>query len=173
MRPPSIESAVVLTLLCVPGAVAQQGLVTRPLDSASVVRLRLARGGPVEAVLVAPFAPESSAVTYAPPPLRDCGVPRAVCRFRTPVADVRAIEIPRGHRAGRGALIGAGIGGGLGLALGLAVAGNEPCVALPGASCDQPGDFALVSLTTLTGAALGAGLGALLGLGESGWGPAP
>jgi len=153
---------------------AQQPLVTRPLDSASVVRLELARGGRVEAVLLAPFAPESSGVIYGPPRYRECGVPRSVCRFRTPAAEVRVIEVPRGNRAARSALVGAAIGGGLGLALGLAVTADDgPCVAFPGAGCDQPSHLGVISLTTLVGAGIGAGLGALFGLGSPAWRPAP
>ncbi len=172
MRKHSIE---LLALTLAAGRlVAQQPLVTQPLDSASVVRLHLARGGPVQVVLLAPFAPESTVVTYAPPPYRECGVPRAACQFRTPVTDVRAIEVPRGNRAGRGALIGAGVGGALGFALGLAVAGNETCVTYPSmGGCNGPSNIAVVSATTFVGAALGAALGALFGLGSPAWGPAP
>src|SRR6266542_789446 len=85
---------------------AQQPLLTQPLDSASVVRLELARGGRVEAVLLAPFAPESS-------------------------------------------------GGGLGLPLGLAATADDgPCVARPGAGCDQPSHLGLISLTPPVGAGI-------------------
>ncbi len=171
MRKHSIE---LLALTLAAGRlVAQQPLVTQPLDSASVVRLHLARGGPVQVVLLAPFAPESTVVTYGPPPYRECGVPRAACQFRTPVTDVRAIEVPRGNRAGRGALIGAGIGGGLGFALGLAIAGSQSECTGVGPCGGGPSDAAVVSATTFVGAALGAALGALFGLGSPAWGPAP
>src|SRR3989449_9709255 len=92
---------------------------------------RSVEGSRIEAELVTTFAPESGVIVYRPPFHRDCGVPRAVCQFRTPVTDVRAIEVPHGNHAGHGALIGAGIGGTFGLALGLAFAG-QTCVAYPG-----------------------------------------
>ena len=174
MRPPCIETVTALALLAVPAASAQQALVTRPLDSASVVRLHLVQGNRVEAELVTVLGPESGVIVYRPPFHRDCGVPRAVCQFRTPVTDVRAIEVPHGNHAGRGALIGAGVGGTLGLALGLAFAG-QTCVAYPGFGGDYctRSSAAVVPVTTLVGAALGAGLGALFGVGSPAWWPAP
>src|SRR3989449_11326786 len=86
---------------------------------------RSVEGSRIEAELVTALGPESGVIVYRPPFHRDCGVPRAVCQFRTPVTDVRAIEVPHGNHAGRGALIGAGVGGGLGFALGLAIAGTQ------------------------------------------------
>src|SRR2546425_687569 len=76
MRPPCIETVTALALLAVPAAPAQQPLVTRPLDSASVVRLHLVEGSRIEAELVTTFAPESGVIVYRPPFHRDCGVPR-------------------------------------------------------------------------------------------------
>src|SRR5438034_4622939 len=73
MRPPCIETVTALALLAVPAASAQQALVTRPLDSASVVRLHLVQGSRVEAELVTTFAPESGVIVYRPPFHRDCG----------------------------------------------------------------------------------------------------
>src|SRR2546422_5433472 len=111
--------------------------------------------------------PLHAALPICPPFHRDCGVPRAVCQFRTPVTDVRAIEVPHGNHAGHGALMGAGIGGTFGLALGLAFAG-QTCVAYPGFGGDYctRSSAAVVPVTTLVGAALGAGLGALFGVGS-------
>ncbi len=175
MRPPCIETVTALALLAVPAASAQQVLVTRPLDSASVVRLHLVQGSRVEAELVTALSPESGVIVYRPPFHRDCGVPRAVCQFRTPVTDVRAIEVPHGNHAGRGAVLGAGIGGAFGLALGLAFAANQTCVAYPGFGGDYctKSSAAVVPVTTLVGAGLGAGLGALFGVGSPEWRPAP
>ena len=166
MRKHSIE-LLALTLA------AGQLVAQQPLDSASVVRLHLARGGPVQVALLAPFAPELTAVTYRSPLLRDCGVPRALCQLRTPAADARAIEVPHGNHAGRGALIGAGVGGGLGFALGLAIAGTQYECTGVGPCGGGPSDAVVVSATTLVGAALGAGLGALFGVGSPAWRPAP
>ena len=173
MRPPCIETVTALALLAVPAAPAQQVLVTRPLDSASVVRLHLVQGSRVEAELVTALGPESGVIVYRPPFHRDCGVPRAVCQFHTPVTDVRAIEVPHGNHAGRGALIGAGVGGGLGFALGLAIAGTQYECTGVGPCGGGPSDAVVVSATTLVGAALGAGLGALFGVGSPAWRPAP
>src|SRR2546422_3303785 len=41
--------------------------------------------------------PLHAALPICPPFHRDCGVPRAVCQFRTPVTDVRAIERSEEH----------------------------------------------------------------------------
>src|SRR2546422_5845184 len=96
MRPPCIETVTALALLAVPAAPAQQPLVTRPLDSASVVRLHLVEGSRIEAELVTTFAPESGVIVYRPPFHRDCGVPRAVCQFRTPV-DRKSTRLNSSH----------------------------------------------------------------------------
>src|SRR3989475_10788808 len=172
MRPPCIETVTALALLAVPAAPAQQVLVTRPLDSASVVRLHLVQGSRVGAELVAAWGPESGIFVYRPPFHRDCGVPRAVCQFRTPVTDVRAIEVPHGNHAGRGALIGAGVGGGLGFTLGLAIARTQYECTGVGPCGGAPSDALAAAAITLAGAAFDVGLGALVGIASAGSRPA-
>src|SRR2546426_7883631 len=107
MRPPCIETVTALALLAVPAAPAQQPLVTRPLDSASVVRLHLVEGSRIEAELVTTFAPESGVIVYRPPFHPDFGGPPARGQFRTPGTDVRALEVPHGNHTQHGAPIGA------------------------------------------------------------------
>jgi hypothetical protein len=165
---------VALGLCLAEHASAQQPLVNQSLDSARVVRLHLARGGSVHAVLLSPFAPESGAVTYRPRS-GDCGVPSTVCRIRTPVSELRAIDVSHGYHTGRGALIGGVIGAMLGFVL--RDASSE--VQYYAAPCPPPGcgprsqRTPSVLLTTAAGAALGAGVGALLGLSSPSWEPAP
>ena len=164
-----------LSLCLASHAPAQQPLVTRSLDSASVVRLRLASGQRVHAVLLSPFTSASDAVTFRPF-VGDCGVPRAVCRIRTPSSEVRTIEVARGNRAGRGALIGGMIGGMIGLWLS-AVGSNADYAPCPppsvGGGCGSRARTPSALLTTVAGAALGAGVGALFGRGSPSWEPAP
>lgn len=165
---------VALGLCLAEHASAQQSLVNESLDSARVVRLHLARGGSIHAVLLSTFAPESGAVTYRPRS-GDCGVPREVCRIRTPVSELRAIDVSHGYRAGRGALIGGVIGG----VLGFVFRTTSPDAQYYAAPCPAPGcgprsqRTPSVLLTTAAGAALGAGVGAILGLSSPSWEPAP
>lgn len=159
-------------LLLVPPLGAQP-LVSRTLDSATVVRFHLVRGEIVQGMLLAPLGPDATAIAFAPPPHRDCGVPRAVCRFDLPIGDVRAVEVRQGTQVGRGALIGGGIGALAGVALGMAVADADVCTTGGPGGCNGPSDAAVISVTTLIGSALGAGLGALFGLGSPVWERAP
>lgn len=152
-------------------APAQQPLITQSLDSASVVRLRLARGNRVHAVLLTPFAPESGAVTFRPF-TGDCGVPRGACRIRTPVSELRAIDVSRGYRTGRGAVVGATIGGILGV-FAHSIGGNADYAPCPPPGCGPRSRSPSVVLTTAAGAALGAGIGAIFGLATPSWEQAP
>lgn len=163
----------VLLCLTAGAARAQHPLVSRTLDSATVVRLSLFRDGPVTGVLLAPLDTESRVVVIAPPAHRDCGVPRVICRIEVPVAEIRRVEVPGGSQAGRGALIGALFGGVAGLALGATVAGREPVCLGVGPCGGGASDAAGISFMTLVGTGLGAGIGALVGLGSPNWRPAP
>lgn len=161
--------AVAFACLLYASPLVSQALVSRTLDSAAAVRVLLVGGGAVQGVLLAPLGPDATAIAFAPPPHRACGVPRALCRFELPAAEVRAVQVQRGAHTGRGALIGAGIGALAGLMLGFAVADYDTCVTVPGGGCDGPSDVAIVSLTTVLGTALGAGVGAVFGLGSPRW----
>jgi len=162
---------------------AQQPLVSRTLDSATVVRLVLARGPAFQGVLLAPLTSDAQRVVFSPPAQRDCGVPRVVCRMVVPVGDLRAIEVRRGSHAGRGAVIGAAVGVVAGFALGLRVAGGYECPTFspsPGSSassfggwCNGPSVAGVIAVTSLVSGALGAGIGTLFGLGSPAWGRAP
>jgi len=162
-----------LTLALAPGLVrGQQPVVRQPLDSATIVRLRLSDGSRFTAQLLEPFGPESTSVVYAPPPHRDCGVPRAQCRLQIPASQLSTIEVRQGSDGWRGALIGAGVGATLGLLLGVTYEENTCTLGVPG-GCSRPSKGTVMGLTTFLGAALGSGVGALFGLGSPRWGPAP
>jgi hypothetical protein len=150
----------------------QQPVVNQPLDSATVVRLRLSDGTRFTAQLLAPFGPESTSVVYAPPRYRDCGVPRAQCRLQISAAQLSAIEVQQGSDGWRGALVGGGVGAMLGLILGAMYDGSMCDTGVPG-GCSGPSKGAVMGLTTFLGAALGSGVGALFGMGSPRWGPAP
>jgi len=152
---------------------AQQPLVSRTLDSATVVRLLLVRGPAFQGVLLAPLTPDAQRVVFSPPAHRDCGVPRVMCRLEVPIADVRAVEVRRGSRAGRGAVIGTALGVVAGFVLGLQVADADYCVTSVGGGCDGPSDAGIIAFTTLLSGALGAGIGTLFGLGSPAWERAP
>jgi uncharacterized protein YcfJ len=153
---------------------AQQPLVSRTLDSATVVRLVLVRGPAFQGMLLAPLTPDAQQVVFAPPAQRDCGVPRIVCRMAVPVADVRTIELRQGSHAGRGAVMGAVIGVFAGFVVGMQVKEWDYCrTTSPGGGCGGPSDVGVIAFTTLVSGAFGAGLGTLFGLGSPAWERAP
>ena len=88
-----------------PGA-AQAPLLTQPLDSGAVVRLRLRDGSREGAKLLAPFAPDSQSFSYCRWPALPCvrGGERYVTR---PARDVLGVEIHRGSQWKLGGIVGA------------------------------------------------------------------
>ena len=107
-----------LTAILLAGATApltaQRPLLSQPLDSGVVVRLRLGAGTREAGRLITPFAPHSTALRYCPWPARPCAVgdDRYIVR---PASTVLALEVRRGSYARVGAAIGAGLGVGVGL----------------------------------------------------------
>lgn len=161
---------------------AQQSLVSRTLDSATAVRLRLVDGPSVQGVLLAPLTPGARSILFAPPAYRLCNVPGVTCRLEVPVADVWDVEVRRGSRAGRGALFGLLAGTVAGFALGTWM--DRPQCRVPGVpddydapwapgSCRSRTNGVVVAVAALVGGGLGAGLGALFGRGSPAWEPAP
>jgi hypothetical protein len=95
-------------------SLAGQSPATLPLDSGTVVRFRWTDGRRESAVLLTPFAVDSTRVRYCRYPAPRCG-PGTLNPARTgPTAELRAIEVRHGHDTGRGATLGALVGGGLG-----------------------------------------------------------
>lgn len=156
---------------------AQQPIVSRTLDSGTVVRLHVFGAPAFRATLLAPLTPDAQRVVFSPPAWHACSGPRAVCRAAVPVGDVSAIEVGRGARAGRGALIGTAVGVVVGIVAGVLI--GQPLVPqdcglyAPDPGCDPPFDAGALPLSTLVGAALGAGIETLFGLGASVWERAP
>lgn len=93
---------------------AQNPLVTVPLDSGAVIRLHLRDGVTEGGKLIAPFGPESTQFSYCRWPALPCSVGGSG-HLRRPTADVFRIDVHRGARAPRGAVVGGLVGVALGL----------------------------------------------------------
>ena len=132
------------------------------LDSGMVVRLHW-KDGTQKARLLAPFRPGSSEVRYCRYPSPVCGASTINPPQARSVADLTRLEVRRGSRTGRGALVGAGVGavGGLLIILGHGLS-DRP--ALSGSE-----QFLAVALTT----AVWSGLGALVGASLDNWQAVP
>jgi hypothetical protein len=132
------------------------------LDSGTVVRLHW-KDGTEKARLLAPFGSDSSLVRYCRYPSPVCGTSTINPPKARPVGDLSLVEIRRGSRVGRGALVGAGVGavGGLLIILGQGLS-DQPAMS----GSDQ---FLTVALT----AAVWGGLGALVGSFLDNWQAVP
>jgi hypothetical protein len=160
-------TAVLMALLAATGLLAQeterQGSHDwTALDSGMVVRLHW-NDGTQKARLLAPLRPGSSEVRYCRYPSPVCGPSTINPPQARPVADLTRLEVRRGSRTGRGALVGAGVGavGGLLIILGHGLS-DRP--ALSGGE-----QFLAVALT----AAVWSGLGALVGASLDNWQAVP
>jgi hypothetical protein len=91
---------------------AQRPLVSAPLDSGTVVRLRLRDGSFEGGKLLAPFGPDSSRFSYCRWPALPC-VPGDTRHVVRPAAAALGVDLHRGS----GAPLGGAIGGAVGLAL--------------------------------------------------------
>lgn len=148
---------------------AQKPLVSRTLDSGTVVRLLLWGDSTFQGVLLTPLTPDAQRVVFSPTAQEECSVPQVVCRVEVPVGDVQAIEFRQGSRAGRGAVIGTLLGVVAGFMAGRQVVAE--CRAIADGSCS--GAASVIGPTTLIGGAFGAGIGALIGRASPAWEPAP
>jgi hypothetical protein len=150
-------------ILAATPAVAQGAPMTRALDSGTVVRLRWREEPPKIGRLVARLEPSSELVIY-------CRYPGPPCRATSPselnsrpTEDLVSVEVQRGSRAGRGALLGAGVGAAV-LGLGRLVFADR----------DSPAPWTGQRVAgALTFVALSAGVGALIGRGSARWTAAP
>jgi hypothetical protein len=148
-----------LTLISASLARAQASLVTRALDSATVVRLHFANDGVVAGRLLSPFGPTSSSLRY-------CSVPYACGRGQGTVvipAAVSRLEVQTGTRAGRGFLIGTAL-------LSVVVV---PVVYIGGSFTQGETRGSLIAKGLLLSAIVGGGVGALVGHTKPTWSAAP
>ncbi len=142
--------------------IAQEPPQGLSLDSGTVVRLHW-RDHVERARLLAPLEPNSTEVRY-------CRYPGPVCGGSTlnpprtrPASELTRLDLRRGSRTGRGALIGAAAGavGGLIVLVGHGLS-------------DQPAPSKRVQvLTVLSLAGIGSGFGALVGSASDDWARAP
>jgi len=157
-----LEAWSVLATLAAQPAPAQQPLVTQPLDSGAVVRLRLRDGAREGAKLLTRFGPVSDTLSYCRWPALPCthGSERHVVR---PATAVLGLETYRGSRAKLGAIIGAIVGVPMGfVAVGLVKYAEET----------DPGTARSVRI--VAGSSVGWALfGAMIGMFFQRWGPAP
>jgi hypothetical protein len=155
--------AVFILGLAAPPAGAQGAPVTHPLDSGTVVRLSWRERPSRIGRLLARLEPGSELVVYCRYPGPPCGTNAPSGVDSRPTADLVNVEVRRGSRAGRGALLGAGVG--------VAVLGLGR---LAFADRDSPAPWTGQRVAgALTFVALSAGVGALIGRGSARWMVAP
>jgi hypothetical protein len=113
MRCPTRVACLLLTLGSTGGGrLAAQERTT--LDSGAVVRLRV-RGGEVQrARLLAPYAPDSSAIRFCHYPAPTCGPETLNPPQERPAASLAGVEVRRGNATRHGMVVGALVGAGLG-----------------------------------------------------------
>ena len=143
-------------------AFAQEARPPLDLDSGRVVRLHWT-GGTEKARLLAPLEWDSTLVRYCRYPSPVCGASTINPPRMRPVSELTRVEVRRGSRTVRGALIGAGFGS-LG---GLFVLYAQGFGDGPSLSRNQ-------QVLTVAGIAAGwSAIGALIGAASDNWAPAP
>jgi hypothetical protein len=150
---------VVVTWVLAPtNAHAQQPLVSSTLSRGTIVRIHLRDGELHRGRLVAPFAPDSTALRYCPYPAAPCtlGDPR---RTTVPAFNIIGIDRHAGSNGSRGALV--GFLAGLGTSLAVHLADGE----LPNFS--DPISTGL----TVSSSGIGALIGLMIGGGQHRWVP--
>jgi len=156
----SVFLALVLAVLLGGGARGQAQLVTRVLDSSTVIRLHFAHGGSGQGSLLTPFGPTSTALVYCSvlssrcPPAQGVLVPRDA---------ISRLDVQRGTRAGRGFLIGTAIAGVV----------VVPFFVIVGSLSEGETRGGLIAKGVLVSVVVGGGLGALIGHTDPKWVPAP
>jgi hypothetical protein len=145
-------TTVFLGLFAVTPLLAQQAPPPPRLDSGAVVRLHWPDGSE-RARLLAPLGRDSVLVRYCRYPSPVCGESTLNPPQTRPAGDLARLEVRRGARTGRGALIGAGFGT-LG---GLLVLYNQGLSDGPRLSTDQ--QILTVALIAATWSALGGLIG--------------
>jgi len=89
---------------------AQQAPLSQALDSGTVVRLIWGEGPKRTGRLVARLTPESEVVVYCRYPGPPCAQGFTVRPESRRARELRSVEVRRGDRAGRGAIIALGVG---------------------------------------------------------------
>jgi len=151
-----------LAALAAQPAAAQQPLLTQPLDSGAVIRLRLRDGSREGARLLARFGPDFDSLSYCRWPALPCtpGSERHVTR---PAREVLGVEIHRGSQWKLGAIIGAIVG----VPMGFAIASFAESMGEHPVSGSE-------RFRAVAGSAVGWALyGAMIGEFFRRWGPAP
>ena len=155
-------TAVFLGFFAVMPLLAQEVRKPLNLDSGTVVRLHWADRSE-KARLLAPLGRDSALVRYCRYPSPVCGESTLNPPRMRPVGDLARLEMRRGSRTGRGALIGAGLGT-LG---GLLVLHTQGLSDAPRLSGNQQ------IMTVGVSAAIWGGLGALIGAASDNWETVP
>jgi hypothetical protein len=138
---------------------AQQVAVSQPLDSGTVVRLGWREGPKQVGRVLATLTPESDTVVYCRYPAPPCAPGWASTPEVRPVRDMLSVEVQRGSRAGRGAILGA--------AAGFTIIGLGRWAF---ADADSPAPFTGQRVSGAAAfVALAAGIGALIGRGAARW----
>lgn len=140
----------------------QRGQDWAGLDSGTVVRLHW-NDATEKATLLAPLGRDSSLVRYCRYPSPVCGASTINPAKARPVGDLSRLEIRRGNRVGRGALIGAGVGAVCGV---LILLGHALSEGAPMSGSEQV-------LAVAFSAAVGGGFGALVGSFSDNWQAVP
>jgi len=152
--------ALALTLVFASLVSAQAALVTRPLDSATVVRLHFVNDGVGEGPLLAPFGPGSSSLRYCSVLVAACGSGRGTVVMP---AAISRLEVQTGTRAGRGFLIGTAT-------LSVVVV---PVVYIGGSLSQGETRGGLIAKGLLISTIVGGGVGLLIGGRTPTWSAAP
>jgi hypothetical protein len=157
-----LEAWSVLAALDARPIMAQAPLLTQPLDSGAVIRLRLRDGSREGAKLLTRFAPDSQSFSYCRWPALPCvrGGERHVVR---PAREVLGVEIHRGSQWKLGGIVGALAGVPMGFEL---IALSE---FMGEQSLSGPERFRAIA-GSVVGWAL---FGAMIGEFFQRWGPAP
>ena len=144
-------------LLTGPGAWGQKPLLTRTLDSATIVRLHFVNDGVAEGPLLAPFGPTMPTLRYCPALSRSCNA------VAVPTATLSRLEIQTGTRATRGFLLGT-------LLAGVVI---TPLVYIGGSFSQGETRGSLLAKGIGLSVIIGGGLGLLIGHSDRTWSSPP
>jgi hypothetical protein len=153
-------TAGLLLVLAAAPLLAQEARAPLRLDSGSVVRLTWADGRE-KARLLAPLEWDSTLVRYCRYPSPVCGESTINPPRMRPVSELTRVEVRRGSRTGRGALIGAAFG----------TVGGLFVLYTQGLSDGPPLSRNQQVLTVAVIAAAWSGIGAVIGAGSDNWAP--
>ena len=151
-----------LVAVLAPAGVSQTPLLTQPIDSGMLVRMRTADQGQVRGRLLARFGPASDRIIFCRYPGNPCLDSTALGRVARPAASVFELEVATGSHWAGGALVGGLSGLGAGLLYGAINRGL-----CDSSSCLNSGRF------TVGAVLFGMFWGAIVGSTSIRWGAAP